>query len=53
MTTTELAKGIARRMLGGGYDPLLACPELAQLRQRLPGVAKGIMDTFVGVPAAA
>jgi hypothetical protein len=43
------AKEIARRVLGDGYDPLLACRELAQLRQRLPGVADEIMDTFIGV----
>lgn len=45
----ERAKEIARRVLGEGYDPLLACRDLAQLRQRLPEVADEIMDTFVGV----
>ncbi len=45
----ERAKEIARSVLGEGYDPLLACRDLAQLRQRLPGVADEIMDTFVGV----
>lgn len=45
----ERAKEIARRVLGEGYDPLLACRDLAQLRKRLPEVADEIMDTFVGV----
>jgi hypothetical protein len=46
---TERAKEVARRVLGDGYDPLLACRDLARLRGRLPGVADEIMDTFVGV----
>lgn len=45
----ERAKEIARRVLGDGYDPLLACRDLAQLRERLPGVGDEIMDTFIGV----
>jgi hypothetical protein len=45
----ERAKEIARRVLVEGYDPLLACRDLVQLRQQLPGVADEIMDTFVGV----
>lgn len=46
---TERAKDIARRVLDDGYDPLLACRDLAQLRGRLPGVADEIMNTFIGV----
>ena len=46
---TERAQEIARRTLDGGYDPLLACRDLAGLRGRLPGVADEIMNTFVGV----
>ncbi len=46
---TERAKEIARRVLDYGYDPLLACRDLAEFRGRLPGVADEIMDTFVGV----
>ncbi len=49
MPPTERAKDIARRVLGDGYDPLLACRDLADLRDRLPGVADEIMNTFVGV----
>ncbi|MCP5320829.1 MAG: hypothetical protein H7A12_08400 [Pseudomonadales bacterium] len=45
----ERAKEIARRVLSDGYDPLLACRDLARLRPRLPGVADDIMNTFIGV----
>ena len=43
------AKDIARRVLSEGYDPLLACRDLVQLRQWLPEVSDQIMDTFSGV----
>lgn len=45
----ERAKEIARGVLDGGYDPLLACRDLAQLRGQLPEVSDEIMDTFDGV----
>lgn len=46
---TERAKDIARWVLSGAYDPLLACRDLAGLRTELPGVADEIIDIFVGV----
>ena len=46
---TERAKEIAHGVLCEGYDPLLACRDLALLRRLLPEVADEIMDTFVGV----
>lgn len=49
VSSIEHAKEIAGRVLNEGYDPLLACRELAQLRQRLPGVPDEIMDVFVGI----
>jgi hypothetical protein len=45
----ERAKEIAIKVLAGGYDLLLACRELADLRGRLPSVADDVMDTFTGV----
>lgn len=47
--TTERAKEIARRTLDGGYDLLLACRDLASLRERLPRVADDLMNIFIGV----
>lgn len=49
LLSTERAKEIARRTLDGDYDLLLACHELANLRERLPRVADDVMNTFVGV----
>lgn len=46
---TERVKEIARRVLEGGYDPLLACRELAGLKGKLPRIADDVIDTFVGV----
>jgi hypothetical protein len=45
----ERAKDVARWVLSGAYDPLLACRDLAGLRAELPAVADEIIDTFVGV----
>ena len=47
--STERAKEIARRVLDEGYDPLLACRDLADLRLGLQGIADEIMDTFIGI----
>lgn len=45
----ERAQEIARRALDGDYDILLACRELASLRERLTCVADVVMNTFIGV----
>ncbi len=45
----ERAMEIAHRTLNGEYDPLLACRNLADLRDRLPSVPSETMDVFVGV----
>jgi len=33
----ERARQIANKVLGGQYDPLLACREIADMREQLPG----------------
>ena len=43
----DRAKEIARRVLDEGYDPLLACRDLADLRLGLQGIADEIMKTFI------
>jgi hypothetical protein len=48
-SSMERARKIACETLAGDYDLLLACRDLANLRERLPGVADDLMDTFVGV----
>ena len=49
----ERAKRIARETLDGNYDLLLACRELADLRERLPSIPEAVMDIFVGVDSEA
>ena len=44
-----LAREIATRALAGGYDPLLACRDLAALRLQLLNIPEDVMDTFVAV----
>jgi hypothetical protein len=46
---SERARQIAKTVLGGEYDPLLACRELADLREELSAVADEVMDVFVAV----
>jgi len=43
------ARQIATMVLGGQYDPLLACRELSDIREQLPAVADEVMDVFVAV----
>jgi hypothetical protein len=45
----ERAKQIAKKVLGGQYDPLLACRELVDIREQLPVVTDEVMDVFVAV----
>jgi hypothetical protein len=45
----ERARQIAKMVLGGEYDPLLACRELADIRRELSSVADEVMDVFVAV----
>ena len=45
----ERAIAIARESLRGNYDFLLACRDLADIRERLPRVSDDLMDVFVGV----
>jgi len=49
VSPTERAKEIARRVLDDGYDLLLACRDLDQLRESLPEIPDEIMNTFVGI----
>jgi len=49
LSPSERARDIAYRVLGGGYDLLAACRELAQLRPCLPEISDEIMDAFIGV----
>jgi hypothetical protein len=46
---TERAREIAKKVLAGQYDPLLACRELIDLREQLPGMADEVMDVFRAV----
>lgn len=48
-SSIERAKIIAVRSLAGDYDPLIACRELADMRDYLPGVGQAVMDVFVGI----
>ncbi|MBY0493556.1 MAG: hypothetical protein K2Y23_05035 [Cyanobacteria bacterium] len=43
------ARQIAKRVLGGEDDPLLACRELADMREELSDVADEVVDVFVAV----
>ena len=45
----EIAADIARRVLSGAYDPLLACRDMAVLREELQGVSADTMDVFGAV----
>ena len=45
----EIAADIARRVLSSAYDPLLACRDLADLREELQGVSADTLDVFVAV----
>ena len=45
----ENAADIARRVLQGTYDPLLACRDLADLKNGLTEVSSDILDTFTAV----
>lgn len=45
----ERARQIAKRVLGGQYDPLLACREITDIRDQLPAIADEVMDVFVAV----
>jgi hypothetical protein len=45
----ERARHIAKNVLGGQHDPLLACREIADIREELPAVADEVMDVFVAV----
>jgi hypothetical protein len=49
VTAIERARQIAKKVLEGQYDPLLACRELDDIREELPGVANEVMDVFVAV----
>lgn len=49
MSPKERARQVAHRVLGEGYDPLLACRDLVHLRARLPEIPDDIMDIFVGI----
>jgi len=46
---TKRVLEIARNTLDGKYDPLLACRDLATLRERLPRVTHSVMNIFVGI----
>ena len=43
------ARQIAKSVIGGQYDPLLACRELVDIRGELPAVMDDVMDVFVAV----
>ena len=45
----QVAVDIARRVLSGAYDPLLACRDLADLREDLQSVSPDVLSVFVGV----
>jgi hypothetical protein len=45
----DRAKEIAAKSLSGGYDLLLACRDLADMRDELPCVPGELMDVFVGI----
>jgi hypothetical protein len=48
-TSVAKAREIARRTLDGEYDLLLACRDLAILREGLAGIPRSLMDTFIAV----
>ena len=43
------AKEVARLTVAGKHDVLLACREIADLKDQLTDVPSEIMDTFIGV----
>lgn len=45
----EHARRIAKNVLADQYDPLLACREIADIREQLPAFAHEVMDVFVAV----
>jgi hypothetical protein len=45
----QRARQIAKNVLGGQHDPLLACREIADIREQLLAVADDVMDVFVAV----
>lgn len=45
----ERLRRIAKDVIGGQYDPLLACREIADVREQLMAVADEVMDVFVAV----
>jgi hypothetical protein len=45
----ERARQIAKNVLGGQYDPLLACRELSDIRELRPVVADEVMNVFIAV----
>lgn len=47
--SSERAKEIALRSIDGNYDLLLACRDVAGLRDGMPCVPDDLMDVFVGV----
>jgi hypothetical protein len=47
--SSERAKEIALRSIDGNYDLLLACRDLARLRDGMPCVPDDLMDVFIGV----
>ena len=47
--TIERARQIAKSVLAGQYDPLLACRELTDMREELSDVADEVMYVFRGV----
>jgi len=45
----QRARQVAKNVLAGQYDPLLACREIADIRDQLPAIANEVMDVFVAV----
>jgi len=45
----ERAKEIARRTINGDYDLLLACRDLASMREQLSCIPEDMIDTFIAV----
>src|SRR5688500_3138258 len=45
----ERARQIAKNVLGGQYDPLVACREIADIRAELPTVSDEVMEVFAVV----
>jgi hypothetical protein len=45
----DRARAIARKTVEGDYDVLLACRDLADVREEIPSIPDELMDVFVGV----